>query len=245
MIDCVIIQDLLPLYVDDVVSPESKAIISEHIATCESCKKELEKMENGAKILDLKIDSAEIGALKKMKKKIFRRMVIVAVIAGLMALALTGAYLMQDIPISYSDANITQVELSTTSVVGEVYDENGIFIREYEPEIIPIIAVTSTSSLNMNGSGMVSRDITINGETVRIIYFQLFRPRGSRRSDLNSEWLSEIWLVDRVPELRVGTSFDRAEIYYTAVSFRSLNAMSDDDFLTHRSSANLLWSGTP
>ena len=40
-ITCDIIQDLLPLYADDVLSDDSKELVKEHLAECESCSKSL------------------------------------------------------------------------------------------------------------------------------------------------------------------------------------------------------------
>ena len=37
-IPCEIIQDLLPLYVDNVCSANSRLYIEEHLATCEECR---------------------------------------------------------------------------------------------------------------------------------------------------------------------------------------------------------------
>lgn len=44
-VSCNIIKDLLPLYHDDVCSLESRALVKEHIETCESCRAELEKYD--------------------------------------------------------------------------------------------------------------------------------------------------------------------------------------------------------
>jgi hypothetical protein len=41
---CTLIQDLLPLYIDDAVSPESRALIDEHLAACERCRSQLEAL---------------------------------------------------------------------------------------------------------------------------------------------------------------------------------------------------------
>ena len=39
-ISCDIVRDILPLYLDDVVSEETKEMIEEHLNSCETCKKE-------------------------------------------------------------------------------------------------------------------------------------------------------------------------------------------------------------
>ena len=36
-ISCEVIRDLLPLYVDDVLSPDSRALVEEHLGTCADC----------------------------------------------------------------------------------------------------------------------------------------------------------------------------------------------------------------
>ena len=36
-ITCEVIRDLLPLYVDDVLSSDSRALVEEHLETCEGC----------------------------------------------------------------------------------------------------------------------------------------------------------------------------------------------------------------
>ncbi len=44
-IKCSVIQDLLPIYVDEVVSDDTKLLVNEHLLTCESCKNEYEQMK--------------------------------------------------------------------------------------------------------------------------------------------------------------------------------------------------------
>lgn len=73
MSDCGIVKDLLPLYADDVCSIESKKLVSEHLAECESCQKELESYELDVIITE---NTQEKEALKKFKKKTERRVAI-------------------------------------------------------------------------------------------------------------------------------------------------------------------------
>lgn len=44
-ISCEIIKDLLPLYLDGVCSNDSKVMVEEHLAECDSCKAELHAMK--------------------------------------------------------------------------------------------------------------------------------------------------------------------------------------------------------
>ena len=45
--ECNVIIDLLPLYVEDMVSPESKQLIEEHLSECQKCRGELERLKGG------------------------------------------------------------------------------------------------------------------------------------------------------------------------------------------------------
>lgn len=44
--ECEIVQDLLPLYYDDVCSPSSKKLVQNHLANCESCRNLYEELKN-------------------------------------------------------------------------------------------------------------------------------------------------------------------------------------------------------
>ena len=44
-ISCNVYQDILPLYVDDVVSDETREFVADHLQKCASCRAELAKMK--------------------------------------------------------------------------------------------------------------------------------------------------------------------------------------------------------
>ena len=43
---CNIVQDLLPLYYDDVCSPSSKRLVEKHLKTCEKCQNTYNELKN-------------------------------------------------------------------------------------------------------------------------------------------------------------------------------------------------------
>ena len=59
-ISCDVIMDLLPLYYDGVCNDDSKKIVEEHLAECESCKSALEKIKNATVDNFLKIEREEV-----------------------------------------------------------------------------------------------------------------------------------------------------------------------------------------
>ena len=46
-INCNIIEDLLPLYIDDMVSEDSRQLVEEHLKECAACRKMLDEMKKG------------------------------------------------------------------------------------------------------------------------------------------------------------------------------------------------------
>lgn len=49
--DCNVVKDLIPLYIDGCCSTESEKIVKEHLESCRSCKKLLEDMEAPADVI--------------------------------------------------------------------------------------------------------------------------------------------------------------------------------------------------
>ena len=68
-ISCEIIRDLLPLYHDGVCSNDSKKLVEEHLAYCDSCKAELKAMDDKLPINDAKQNLNEAEAVKKLSRR--------------------------------------------------------------------------------------------------------------------------------------------------------------------------------
>lgn len=68
-VSCEIIKDLLPLYHDGVCSKESRAIIEEHLLECDSCRDELQAMEETLFINNKDQNLYEAEAVKKLSMR--------------------------------------------------------------------------------------------------------------------------------------------------------------------------------
>lgn len=85
-IECYLVQDLLPQYIEDLTSAETNADIKEHMEECEQCKEKYRKMT-----VDMKIETGVIGDvnldyLKKIKRNYTKK--------GVIGIAILGAVLM-------------------------------------------------------------------------------------------------------------------------------------------------------
>ncbi|MHB8073179.1 zf-HC2 domain-containing protein [Desulfosporosinus fructosivorans] len=95
-ISCEIIKDLLPLYHDGVCSNDSKTMVEEHLAYCDSCKAELQAMDDELPLNNAEQNLNEAEAVKKlsrrwkkgMNKSLLKGILITIVIIALVALVL-------------------------------------------------------------------------------------------------------------------------------------------------------------
>lgn len=76
-IDCNIIRDLLPSYVDNLTSQESNNAIEDHIKCCPACKKILEDMQKAAQHTETQIE--EIDYLKKHNRQAKKNTLVTAI----------------------------------------------------------------------------------------------------------------------------------------------------------------------
>lgn len=87
-ITCNIIKDLLPLYAEDLVSQDSKALVNDHLCGCDSCRKELEALKQAPKVPM----EVETTSLKRVEDAIRKRKMLTAATAmmTLVAVLVTG-----------------------------------------------------------------------------------------------------------------------------------------------------------
>ena len=90
MLSCDIVRDLLPLYVDNICSEDSRKEIEEHMKTCGACKKEMEQF---ADFGEMENEVDEKAAFQNFNKKMMKRnvkKVIIATVVSVVVIALAG-----------------------------------------------------------------------------------------------------------------------------------------------------------
>ena len=101
---CNIIRDLIPLCIDNIASEDSEVLVKDHIAKCQECQKEFEAA--GKNIVVNKISMK--GPLEKIRKSIFRKKVIISIIAGFSVLIVMSGvfYFLTGYDIKYKTSEI-------------------------------------------------------------------------------------------------------------------------------------------
>ncbi len=89
-ISCEIIKDLLPLYHDGVCSNDSRAMIEEHLADCDSCKAELQTMDDALPINNIGQNCKEAEAVKKLSRR-WKKGMLKSLLRGVLITILTIA----------------------------------------------------------------------------------------------------------------------------------------------------------
>lgn len=116
-INCNIANDLIPLYVDNVLSEDSKELLENHISDCVHCKEILERMQSHIVIAEDK----DIKPFKRIRKKLLIRMIIIVFLLIVIAAGYIACQL-AEIPVSYvGDDLMKDMEV--------VCMEDGIYLR--------------------------------------------------------------------------------------------------------------------
>lgn len=86
-ISCEIIKDLLPNYIDNVLSNEGQEIVEEHLNNCDSCRQEYEILKFSIEIDT--VDATKINYLKKINLKLLITIISLLVVTVISSMLLT------------------------------------------------------------------------------------------------------------------------------------------------------------
>lgn len=109
-ISCEIIQDILPLYAEDMVSNATKEMVDEHLCDCTDCSKELENLRKPHKLAA----EVDVNSLKRVEHSIRRRRIlaVMAVFLFVVTILVGGALLLD-----------AKIYLPATEAVQDIYVE--------------------------------------------------------------------------------------------------------------------------
>ena len=137
-IKCSIIQDVLPLYIDEVVSQDTKEMIEDHLVKCEKCQNEYEVMKRE---LFIPVEN-KVSIFKKINKKWRNKKVrisIISVLATTIILFGLFAYVVYyETVIPYSQDLIKIEKYSDNQLVARYYGESYATYHEMLPKSFEI-----------------------------------------------------------------------------------------------------------
>ena len=85
--DCSIVQDLLPLYAENMVKPETREFVEEHLAGCKSCRNELDTLKADVK----PAPEVQLAPLRGIERALRRRRLTAVLLTAALVLTLATA----------------------------------------------------------------------------------------------------------------------------------------------------------
>ncbi|MEG1547240.1 MAG: zf-HC2 domain-containing protein [Clostridia bacterium] len=135
-ITCDVIGDLLPLYAEEMLSEDSKALVKEHLNGCSECKNRLSNMRKSMKVPP----DSDKAPLASIKKKLFRNKLMVVGISSalVVAMMLLGIiYVTEPIPLKYDSSMVSLSELGDGCILVNVGPETaGWNVSEYRSDVV-------------------------------------------------------------------------------------------------------------
>lgn len=127
-ITCDVIKDLLPLYVDEVLSEDSNALIEEHLKSCDDCTTYFERLKGddnitGIEAVRIEENLEEMEPLKKIKKRLRRTITYLGITVGVCIIIGTlviGFHYTKGGTVKPDDVEISNVRVENEDVLFDV-----------------------------------------------------------------------------------------------------------------------------
>lgn len=203
-IDCEIIKDVLPLYLDGVASDATKEMVEEHLSSCASCQKETTLLKKDLVLPVAKnIPLSEARVFRKLKSCFWKRNVIISVSTMLLTLLLIIGF--------YSYMNLKRICIPYDDAVIHIIEADGGLYATYQNE-------------NLGGTiALAPSKVIIDGEEKQITAFyyyetpwsKYFQPFFEKDTPSYTFYLGD---TDEIDQIYYGSfKMKGAEIDYTTI----------------------------
>ena len=154
--DCSIVQDLLPLYAEDMLREETKEFVDAHLAQCEACRAELAALKSD-------VTPAPVNAqpLRSLKKQLRRKKFTAVLLAVALALTLATAgfaYLTAPQYLPYSETEWTVARADGAVTAEGLADLSGV--ESISVNLLTPVSGTEVTSTQEPDSGRTVYFIT-------------------------------------------------------------------------------------
>ncbi|MCL2189420.1 MAG: zf-HC2 domain-containing protein [Defluviitaleaceae bacterium] len=232
MISCEIIKDLLPLYVDETLSPESTQLVATHLQTCQTCQREHRQMQGEISARAQETDHEKVTILKTMKTKMFRQKILISVLACSLTVAvgigINWFAFHNARPMEFSHWT-KQVQVSENPLTDET-------------------TVRLFSSRDFYGSVGMVRRVNVDGVDTEVIFIHLtetLATRMQRNPNMQRQYIN-LATIRQGQLLGVGENTPQpqaVEIYYLVAPFRNTVGLTPEEFYALRTEGTFLWRG--
>lgn len=177
-ITCNIIRDILPLYIENIASDDSCAMLEEHMDQCEECRNCLDEMTAFSK-LPVDMDTSPLLKIKSTLRKRKIQTVIFSMMLTVVIGVITIAFLTAPEYIPFSKESVSINEMDNGSVLAIFEDTvSGYDISRYPTEdntgyVYHITTWDSIWNRNIKKSRINNTILNPNDENVAAVYYNL------------------------------------------------------------------------
>ena len=171
-ITCEVIRDLMPLYVDDVLSSDSKALVEEHLETCEGCTDyyhALKEPEGNYKQMKKADEKAAFKRIKgTLKKKRLITILVTAVCIAALGFGLFYGLVVHEKYIPYEESGLYVAE-EAIRTDRNYYKSTGLYSPDGETLFLYMTTTAYTQMRNdtsMVGVPIISLDRAARTSTI-------------------------------------------------------------------------------
>lgn len=173
-VNCNIVKDILPLYIENVVSEDTKAFVEDHLKYCDACKKEVSLLKSTLEIPEVVIsEKDDLSFLKKIgldirKKRVFTG--ILSAVIGALIVILSFAYLTAPEYLPYTEPfDLITFNKNNGSVTLAFTGEYALYQRELGVYDISLYDTVWNKLFDTTPKQVIV--VNPNGEQVKTIYY--------------------------------------------------------------------------
>lgn len=175
-IPCNIIRDLLPLYVEDMLSEDSTTMVQEHIQQCQSCRAYLDEIGDFNE-MPMDRDPAPLLRIKSTLQKKKMQTVLLSVLFSIILFLIGMQFLTAPEYLSFSDKSVSVRELDSDLMILQFdnrvygYDIDKYLSDDNASYVYHITAWNSIWNSHIKKSNVDNILLNPNGEKVQAIYY--------------------------------------------------------------------------
>ena len=175
-VTCNVIKDVLPLYIENMLSIDSCTMVEEHIEQCQECKNYLNEMRTSNE-MPVDRNTSPLLKIKSTLRKKKIQTAILSVMFSIMLFVITSAFLTMPEYIPYGEKSVAINEIGNGSVLVQFEDTvYGYDINKYPTDdntgfVYNITTWNSIWNRNMKKSNANNTILNPNGENVVSVYY--------------------------------------------------------------------------
>lgn len=176
LVSCDVIEDLIPLYAEDMLSEASRQLVANHLDECEECRATLKELKEMT-VLPVETDTKPLKKIQKTLRKKKRHAIILTTLITLLIGALTVVFMTAPKYVPYSENVVTVSETDNGFTLVDFNEEvAGYDLQSYPDEdgagaVYHLTTWTTTWQALKQPEAIAPIVLNPSGEPVEAVYY--------------------------------------------------------------------------